>query len=105
MTTIALQPVAEPVRRSAPADPWWEHAKCRGMDPDLFFPERGEPTQHARAVCAGCAVRIPCLEDALACGDVPGVWGGLSARERRRILRDRRVLERERASLDDRASA
>ena len=35
---------------------WQERANCLGVDPDLFFPERGASTKEAKAVCGGCEV-------------------------------------------------
>jgi len=72
---------------------WQERANCLGVDPDLFFPERGASTREAKAVCRGCEVRAECLEYALAQGEKFGIWGGLSERERRRVRRQR-ALER-----------
>jgi WhiB family redox-sensing transcriptional regulator len=68
---------------------WQNQANCLGLDPVLFFPERGESTREAKRVCAGCAVREECLEYALDEGFRHGVWGGLSERERRPIRRQR----------------
>ena len=68
---------------------WQMQANCLGVDPDLFFPERGASTKEAKAVCRGCQVREDCLEYALANGEKFGIWGGLSERERRRIRRQR----------------
>ncbi|WP_436793325.1 WhiB family transcriptional regulator [Actinospongicola halichondriae] len=64
---------------------------CRGVDPDIFFPDRGDSLAPAKAVCAECIVRDECLEYALANGERFGVWGGTSERERRRIRRARRI--------------
>ena len=72
---------------------WQERANCLGVDPDLFFPERGASTREAKSVCRGCEVRAECLEYALAHGEKFGIWGGLSERERRRVRRQR-ALER-----------
>jgi WhiB family transcriptional regulator, redox-sensing transcriptional regulator len=72
---------------------WQERANCLGVDPDLFFPERGASTREAKAVCRSCEVRVDCLEYALAHGEKFGIWGGLSERERRRVRRQR-ALER-----------
>ena len=72
---------------------WQEEANCLGVDPDLFFPERGASTREAKAVCRSCEVRSECLEYALAHGEKFGIWGGLSERERRRVRRQR-ALER-----------
>ncbi len=68
---------------------WQTAANCLGVDPDLFFPERGASTKEAKSVCQGCVVREDCLEYALANGEKFGIWGGLSERERRRIRRQR----------------
>ncbi len=48
---------------------WQERANCLGVDPDLFFPERGASTREAKEVCRGCVVREDCLEYALANGE------------------------------------
>ena len=48
---------------------WQLSANCLGVDPDLFFPERGASTKEAKAVCKGCVVRDDCLEYALANGE------------------------------------
>ena len=41
---------------------WQLQANCMGVDPDLFFPERGASTREAKEVCRGCVVREDCLE-------------------------------------------
>ncbi|CAB5065842.1 unannotated protein [freshwater metagenome] len=68
---------------------WQMLSNCLGVDPDLFFPERGASTKDAKAVCQGCIVREDCLEYALTNREKFGIWGGLSERERRRIRRER----------------
>jgi WhiB family redox-sensing transcriptional regulator len=72
---------------------WQTKSNCMGVDPDLFFPERGASTREAKEVCRGCVVREECLEYALSNGEKFGIWGGMSERERRR-LRRARALER-----------
>ena len=69
---------------------WHQHGACRGADPNLFFPERGESVKEAKAVCARCPVRAECLDYAMENHEVVGIWGGLSARERRQLSRTRR---------------
>ncbi len=66
---------------------WQAHANCIGIDPELFFPGRGETdtVAEAKEVCAGCSVREACLEYALTHVVKFGIWGGLSEKERRRI--------------------
>src|SRR5256886_9169874 len=73
---------------------WQERANCLGVDPDLFFPERGASTKEAKAVCGGCEVKSECLEYALRHGEKFGIWGGMSERERRRIRRQRALVRR-----------
>jgi WhiB family redox-sensing transcriptional regulator len=68
---------------------WQSRANCMGVDPELFFPERGSSTREAKEVCRGCVVREECLEYALAHGEKFGIWGGMSERERRRVRRMR----------------
>lgn len=72
---------------------WQQYAECLGFDPDLFYPKRGEDVQDAKDVCRKCMVREECLEYALKKEERFGIWGGLSTRERRRILRIRRNAE------------
>ncbi len=75
---------------------WQAYAACMGVDPDLFFPERGASTREAKAVCGRCAVRTECLEYALANAEKFGIWGGMSERERRRIRKLRAQQRRQR---------
>jgi WhiB family redox-sensing transcriptional regulator len=74
-------------------DAWREQAACGDQDPELFFPEKGEwaKARQAKAVCEGCAVRGPCLHEALhgaqATNDETGIFGGTTPRERRGLRR------------------
>lgn len=69
---------------------WQDQANCLGVDPDLFFPERGASTREAKEVCRGCVVKQDCLDFALTNGEKFGIWGGLSERERRKLRRKQR---------------
>src|SRR5580704_12066609 len=73
---------------------WQSRANCMGVDPELFFPERGSSTREAKEVCRGCVVRDECLEYALANSEKFGIWGGMSERERRRLRRQRAMQRR-----------
>src|SRR6478735_5375240 len=84
---------------------WQDDANCLGVDPDLFFPERGASTREAKEVCRGCVVREECLEFALQNGEKFGIWGGLSERERRRLRRQRALARRAAAETAAAASA
>jgi WhiB family transcriptional regulator, redox-sensing transcriptional regulator len=77
---------------TTPADESWRlDALCAETDPEAFFPEKGGSTREAKRVCVGCAVRIECLEFALANDERFGIWGGLSERERRRVRLQRQA--------------
>ncbi len=72
-----------------PADADKTLAKCRGLDPALFFPARGESTSQALATCAKCPIIEACGEYAIAGSQRIGIWGGTSEPQRRRIRRAR----------------
>ena len=77
---------------SANDDPRWRiDASCSGVDPDLFFPERGGSTKEAKEVCMACPVRKACLSFAIEYSEKQGVWGGMSERERRRLRLQKRA--------------
>lgn len=67
---------------------WTTSAACRGTDPDTLFVQGAEQNR-AKAVCMGCSVRTECLADALDNRTEFGVWGGMTERERRALLRRR----------------
>ena len=67
---------------------WASEAQCRGSRPDELF-VRGAAQNKAKQLCAGCPVRTECLAEALDNEIEWGVWGGMTERERRAILRKR----------------
>ncbi|WP_419185683.1 WhiB family transcriptional regulator [Mangrovactinospora gilvigrisea] len=92
--------------RLSPDDggPWHGSAACRRDEAALFFAPSKEPTaarlsreEAAKRVCARCPVLMECREHALAQPEPYGVWGGLTAAERRVVLSRRRRREAERA--------
>ena len=64
---------------------WMRQAHCLGVDTNLFFPERGEPTAYALSICSECDVRLQCLAFAISGAEREGIFGGTSARARRRL--------------------
>lgn len=67
---------------------WATRASCRGTDPDNLFVQ-GAAQNKAKTICSGCPVRTECLADALDSRMEFGVWGGMTERERRALLRRR----------------
>lgn len=83
MTRSAPLTAAGPTRMS-----WAERGACRDVDPDtLFVP--GAAQHRAKRVCDACPVRTECLAEALDNRMEFGIWGGLTERERRSLLRRR----------------
>ena len=67
---------------------WAPRAACRQDTPDALF-VRGAEQNKAKQVCASCPVRTECLAEALDNQIEWGVWGGMTERERRALLRRR----------------
>ncbi len=67
---------------------WASLAQCRQSQPDELF-VRGAAQNRAKQLCAGCPVRTECLSEALDNQIEWGVWGGMTERERRALLRRR----------------
>lgn len=71
---------------------WTEKGACaRALNPDAWFPERGEANtpelRLALRVCADCPVKDLCLKEALAQGpSCEGIWGGTRQSERRKMI-------------------
>lgn len=87
---LPWQPFEIPVFSASPQ--WMREAACTrdGVDPEWFFPERGQSTKLARATCAACPVRSECLRAALESGEEFGVFGGTSPRERKAMKEAKR---------------
>jgi WhiB family redox-sensing transcriptional regulator len=74
--------VAEMIRRPA----WMRDALCREYSHLNWIPERGDGTfDTLRSICRSCLVTDRCLAYALDNPDVIGVWGGTTAKERKRL--------------------
>ena len=90
MSTPAPSPQSTPgePRWSAGDQDWSARSACRDSDPDELF-VTGAAQNRAKQVCKGCVVRTECLSDALDNRVEFGVWGGMTERERRALLRRR----------------
>jgi WhiB family redox-sensing transcriptional regulator len=67
---------------------WALRAACQDGQADALF-VRGAEQNKAKTVCSGCQVRAECLAEALDNQIEWGVWGGMTERERRALLRRR----------------
>jgi len=70
---------------------WMETGNCREQPPATFFPNDGVGVEVAKRICGTCPVAERCLDYALENRIDHGVWGGTSERQRRRILKARRL--------------
>ena len=75
---------------------WQIRAACRGPQAAVFFPpsyferkdEKLERETRAKAICAQCTVREPCLDFAVSIREPHGIWGGLNELERKALIDD-----------------
>ncbi|WNI17493.1 WhiB family transcriptional regulator [Actinacidiphila sp. ITFR-21] len=100
-----IEPVTDPAQppghpRDDAGGPWHSDAACRSDEAGLFFAPSKEPTaarlsreEAAKRVCARCPVMLECREHALLQPEPYGVWGGMTAAERRVVLARRRRRE------------
>ena len=74
---------------------WMNDAACRDCDPEVFFPSvpPSSSPQHAHnaaklacLICSECPVQRQCLEYSLTLKISYGVWGGVCAPERLRMM-------------------
>jgi WhiB family redox-sensing transcriptional regulator len=73
--------LAEQITRREPQEARvnWTLAACGTADGGLtalFFSEQLDDIAHAKSICAGCELIVPCLEGAIARREPWGVWGG-----------------------------
>lgn len=68
---------------------WQLRGACRPHDPEIFFvpvtdrgSARASRERRAKRICASCPVLFTCRDHAVRAGEVHGVWGGLTERER-----------------------
>lgn len=94
---VKLNVVSEsyhPAVESAEKDnAWMSRARCFGMDPELFYPERGASAEDAKKTCRACVVQDDCFEYAVRTNQNHGIWGGTTERERRKHKRQLRLIQ------------
>lgn len=76
---FSLESLSEEWSGGSPSSQSPGEARCAdgtGTLVGLFFSESLDDIAAAKALCAECPVRLPCLEGALARREPWGVWGG-----------------------------
>lgn len=71
---------------------WVTQARCRAVDPDQLF-VRGAAQRKAATICRHCPVLMECGADALDNRVEFGVWGGMTERQRRALLKQHPEVE------------
>ncbi len=87
LISVSMDAVGATGYQFDPEIDWQAKALCSQTDPEAFFPEKGGSTREAKRVCMGCEVRDECLDYALTHNERFGIWGGLSERERRQLIK------------------
>lgn len=69
------------------AEPWRDSAACLEIPGDTFFPAQQDSVTAAiaRRICGGCGVSDACLQSALERNEQFGIYGGLTAKQRRSL--------------------
>ena len=85
---ISLVP-ANSTSRAVAADDraWVSKGLCRETDPDALF-VRGAAQRQAAAICRHCPVLQECAAEALDNKVEYGIWGGMTERRRRALLKE-----------------
>lgn len=87
-TGVVRRPAQQVTTRESFANrgEWITQAHCRNVDPEELF-VRGAAQRKAVAICRHCPVVLQCRADALDNNVEFGVWGGMTERQRRALLR------------------
>lgn len=70
-----------------PSTWWMALARCRDHDPEVFFVRGAAQSRRAIKICSNCDVRDECLQYSLENDVEFGIWGGMTERQRRRVVR------------------
>ncbi len=77
---------------STPGIAWVSSARCRSTDPDELFVS-GAAQRKAAMICRHCPVMAECAAEALDNRMEFGVWGGMTERQRRALLKQHPEVE------------
>lgn len=65
---------------------WRDDALCAQVGGDAWYPDKGQDAARPKRVCQACPVRDACLDWAIRHREPHGVWGGLTPRQRQRLI-------------------
>lgn len=89
---LAAPALLELAAQATTGTPEWTAALCAQVDPEQWFPEKGESNRVPRWLCGRCPIQADCLAWAIATDERYGVWGGSTPAERlaaRRLMTGR----------------
>jgi WhiB family redox-sensing transcriptional regulator len=102
--TRAARPRTAPGPYPSPDDQWQGRGACRAVNPALFYAPDNETSHQrrfresaAKTVCSHCPVRAICRAYALQAGELYGIWGGTTERERQQSAERRQSRKAARA--------
>ena len=72
---------------------WRDHAACIGKQEFFFSDYKAKLVREAKRICSSCQVREQCLDYAMRHQEY-GVWGGMTANERRVARRRLKMMMR-----------
>lgn len=74
---------------------WRPDANCTSVDTSgLYDTEESVMKKHAAKVCVSCPVQNQCLYTAITVGERYGVWGGLTPRQRKSLVKNLKSIAR-----------
>jgi WhiB family redox-sensing transcriptional regulator len=65
---------------------WHERGTCRQVDPELWFDSYPSKYDPVFQLCVECPVQVECLRQSFDNREEFGIWGGMSAHERERLI-------------------
>lgn len=66
---------------------WMDEALCHDYEGSVFFPDSIQGVNYAKRICAWCPAMEDCAMYALEQRIEHGIWGGLSERHRKKVIK------------------
>ncbi len=74
---------------------WRSEAKCKSVDTQSFYDtEESVMKKQAAKYCPSCPVQNQCLYTAIVIHEKHGVWGGLTPKQRKSLIRNLKLIAR-----------